>query len=191
MNTAGNCQSRGRRRRNGIVYGGSQGKYLVCATGCETCVALVSGGTACTAANDGYSIVGSSLIKCNVLCKTCSGTTATDCLSCYPGTSVYAGTCTSCTDPNALSCLSTNAAYAVICKKGYTSAFYTSNSATQEGGTCQACALHCNKCDQNGPGNCDEHDCVTGFVQLTGTTNCSQCFGGCPKCSPDDFNTCL
>ena len=100
------------------------------------------------------------------------------------------GTCGACTDPNALACLSTNAAFAVICKAGYSAAFYTVNGSVTGGGTCQACGDFCSKCDSAGPGNCDSGECANGYVVFTGTTYCSACFGGCAACLSSDLNSC-
>ena len=124
------------------------------------------------------------ILKCDPSCKSCSGTTLSDCLSCYQGTTLQGNQCISCTDSNALSCLPFNLAFSTSCIQGYTAAFHST------GGTCQACALNCKKCDQNGPGKCDSSWCFEGFVQLAGTTNCTACFGGCASCNSNDLSVC-
>jgi proprotein convertase subtilisin/kexin type 5 len=53
------------------------------------------------------------------------------------------------------------------------------------------CAANCLKCDINGPRNCDSTQCTLGFVQLTGTLNCTACFNSCPVCDPNNLNSCL
>jgi hypothetical protein len=135
--------------------------------------------------------VAGTLIKCDTTCKSCSGKTASDCLTCYQGQALNGGQCQGCTDPNALTCLPTNVGFVSVCKLGYSSAFYIVNGTVQNGGTCQPCGLNCLKCDQNGPGTCDLNKCFEGYVQLSGTTNCSACFGGCPQCSTSDLSFCL
>lgn len=131
------------------------------------------------------------IILCDSSCKTCSGRTAKNCTSCYMG-SLNGGVCTACNDNNALDCLPSGPAFASHCASGYTSAFYTSSiMIVVMGGRCMACINNCHKCDITGPRNCDLNECYMGFVQIRGTTNCTQCPGGCPSCSTDDPNVCL
>lgn len=150
----------------------------------------MGGSPKCTTADVGYSIIGGVLTKCDTTCKACSGTTSSDCTSCYDSFLISGGVCSSCSDPNALFCLSTNSGFAAICKIGYTAAYYTSGGSLQSGGTCRACSTHCKQCDINGPSNCDTGQCYTGYVVLSGTTNCTACFGSCSSCSTTDLSAC-
>ena len=129
-------------------------------------------------ASPGCSIVGGSLITCDASCKTCSGTTNRSCTSCYPGQFLIGGECRNCSDPYATACLSTNRSFSTDCIPGYTATFCLG----QVGGVCRPCAPNCIQCDAAGPGNCDK--CQVGYVILVGTTNCTECAGGQPTCSP-------
>ena len=120
------------------------------------------------------------------MCLTCiSGGIA--CSSCYQGHVLVGGSCLACLDPNALACLPTNLNFSISCTPKYSAATSSSSS----GGYCLPCASNCLKCDINGPGNCDSLMCLLGFVQLSGTLNCTACFNSCPICDSNDPNLCL
>ena len=130
------------------------------------------------------------MVKCHPNCLTCASYLVSICTSCYPGSVLKSGTCVSCVDPNALLCSSLDPSYALVCRQGYTGGAYSTSSAIT-GGTCQPCASFCSSCFFNGPGQCDSNGCTKGTVQITGTTNCTKCFGGCVKCAQGDPNVCL
>lgn len=164
----------------------------MCEPGCDACVGsgTNSASTTCTLAADGYSIVEGIVIKCDPKCKSCLSYLFTVCTECYLGFVLRGGTCFPCSDANALTCSPLNVNYALTCKDGYTGGTYAS-SANSTGGVCQACASFCKTCLNNGPGQCDSNGCISGTVQIIGTTNCTKCFSGCVKCSTSDPNSCL
>lgn len=168
----------------------STGEAVQCPTGCKACQVTTTGTITCTTADTGYSLVGGVLSVCNTNCKTCSGPTSSDCTSCDAGLALGGGQCTNCSDPNALSCLATNAAWSVLCVQGFSAAYYLLNGTATGGGFCYTCSLYCSKCDQGGPDTCDDGECFVGYVKVVGTSNCTACFGGCPKCSTSDLNFC-
>jgi len=51
----------------------SDGSIISCPAGCKTCDLSTAGSRICVTPNDGYALIGRSLIKCEVSCKTCSG----------------------------------------------------------------------------------------------------------------------
>lgn len=165
---------------------------VLCEPGCMACVASSSSttGSVCTKAADGYSIVAGIVLKCHPNCKSCVSYLTNICTACYLGSVLRSGTCIACGDPNALLCSSLDVNYALVCKDGFTGGAY-STSAAITGGTCQACSAFCRSCLFNGPGNCDSNGCYSGSVQITGTTNCTKCFGGCVRCSASDPNSCI
>ena len=67
------------------------------------------------------------------------------------------GQCFACTDSNALSCLALDESFSTNCIMGFTTAYYLdANGNLISGGVCRACATNCKKCDQGGPGTCDD-----------------------------------
>ena len=114
-----------------------------------------------------------------------SGTSS--CASCFNGSVLVGGSCLTCLDTHAIACLSTNLNYSISCAPKYSAA----RSNISAGGYCLPCADNCLKCDVNGPGNCDSSQCVLGYVQITGTLNCTACFYSCPLCDSTNPNTCL
>ena len=128
---------------------------------------------------------------CAPSCRSCFGTTSNDCTSCYQGMVLNGGQCLTCTDSNAVSCSSLDLAYSTSCLPGFTSIFYVdSNGTSINGGVCRSCALNCKKCDQTGPGSCDDGYCFVGYQKLRGTTNCTACLNGCSSCSVSNLNVC-
>jgi hypothetical protein len=132
---------------------------IECAIGCATCEATVGGSTSCTLTKDGFSLIAGVIINCHPNCKSCLGTTSSDCETCYEGTTFEGGRCTGCTDPNALECLSSNVGFSTLCIPGFTPTFYNSGGVVVDGGTCNACSDFCLKCDSTGPTNCDLGEC--------------------------------
>lgn len=122
----------------------------------------------------------------NTTCRTCSYRYA-GCQSCFYGYVLSNGYCYLCLDSNALSCSSTNFNYSLSCYAGYTSAY----SSFSTGGFCLPCSQNCLKCDLNGPHQCDPFRCALGFVQLTGTTNCTACLNFCSVCDKNNINNCI
>jgi len=163
-----------------------------CEAGCQKCGGSPDNnlGTRCLEAADGYSIVGGLVLKCHPICRSCVAYLNSLCTACYPGSILKGGTCISCGDANALTCSAINIFYALTCKNGYTAGFFH-RSVFFNGGNCQPCALFCRSCLSNGPAKCDANGCIEGTVQLTGTLNCTKCFGDCVRCSPEDPNQCL
>ena len=172
------------------IVGQTQSLVYECEPGCQTCVLSTDASTSfmvCLKAKDGYSIVSGVLVKCDPSCRACVSTTTTVCTDCYPGYYLLSGACTVCNqNSQTLRCSSEEPSYAVLCKAGYT-ATYNSGGI---GGVCRACASYCNKCDQNGPGKCDDGHCQKGSVKLQGTDNCTLCVNGCPDCSSHDPTSC-
>jgi hypothetical protein len=179
----GTCRSVG----GGINTVTINNKIIPCDPGCSVCALSVSYKIFCTIAEQGYSIDEGVTTQCiNSTFSACfSGTSA--CTNCFSGSVLVGGSCLPCTDPNATLCLSTNLNYSTSCAPRYSAASY-SNFA---GGYCLPCASNCLKCDVNGPGKCDSWQCIRGYVQLTGTLNCTACFNSCSKCDPTNLNTCL
>jgi len=165
----------------------SSTKIIQCGPGCLVCTTTTSSQVICTMAKEGYSLVAGVPSKCsNSVCLTCiSGETA--CSSCFDGYILVGGSCVPCLDPNAISCLFTNRNYSTLCAPKYSA----SVSSTSAGGYCLPCSTNCLKCDINGPGKCDPLQCMLGFVQLTGTLNCTACYNSCPFCDSNDLNICL
>jgi hypothetical protein len=120
------------------------------------------------------------------LCRTCTVNNNL-CTSCFNGYSLRNGNCSACIDLNALTCLPNNLNYSLSCFPEYTA----SGGNTSAGGFCQPCAGNCLRCDFNGPNTCDAFQCVLGFVQLLGTTNCTACLSSCPVCDNNDLNRCI
>lgn len=97
------------------------------------------------------------MLVCDLSCKTCFGASVTNCTSCYSGNVLKGGSCFACTDSNAISCLILDQSFSTSCIIGFTTAYYLdANGTTVAGGVCRACAANCKKCDQNGPGTCDD-----------------------------------
>lgn len=167
----------------------ADGTVVLCEAGCDACQvsSAAAGGTICTKPAFGYALTEGVVKKCHPTCLTCASHLATLCTNCFPGTALKSGTCVSCTDPHALFCSSLDAAYSTECVTGYT----TTIAAGQTLGVCRACSQFCLICFSNGPGNCDSNGCSAGYVQLTGTMNCTKCFGGCTTCSASNPNTCF
>jgi hypothetical protein len=162
-------------------------QIVPCDPGCSICVFSTSNQIFCIVASEGYSISEGIAIKCtSSTCLTCV-TGAPACTSCFSGSVLIGGSCRPCTDPNATLCLSTNLNYSTSCASKYSAA----SSNTYAGGYCLPCAINCLKCDINGPGNCDYSQCIRGYVQITGTLNCTACFNSCPVCDPTNLNACL
>jgi hypothetical protein len=179
----GVCESVGR----GTSSTNINNTVIQCGPGCLVCTSSASNQIICTTAQIGYSIVAGVATKCSTsICLTCASGSMT-CSSCFDGYTLIGGSCIACLDPNAVSCLPANLNYSTLCTYKY-SAAVTSTSA---GGYCQPCAINCLKCDINGPANCDPSQCVLGFVQLTGTLNCTACFNSCPVCDSNNPNICL
>jgi len=179
----GICQSVGR----GVSSAISNNLIIQCSPGCLVCISAALDQVICTVAQTGYSVVAGVATKCsNSMCLTCiSGEVS--CSSCFDGYSLIGGSCIACLDANAISCLSTNLNYSTLCAPKYSAAV----SSTSAGGYCLPCSINCLKCDINGPGNCDPLQCMLGFVQLTGTLNCTACYNSCPICDSNDLNLCL
>ena len=113
------------------------------------------------------------------------------CKSCFDGYTLVAGSCLSCLDPNSVYCRPTNLNYSVLCYPKYSIGTSNTSNTTSSVRCCQPCADNCLKCDVNGPGNCDSSQCILGFVQLTGTLNCTACINSCPICNAVNPNICL
>ena len=157
------------------------GVILKCDSGCQACVpsSSTTGATICTSALDGYTIIGGVITKCGRFCMSCMTSSPTICSACYPGSVLIGGGCAQCSDSNALTCSPYNITFSLTCVRGYTPVYFTNTTA----GVCSACASYCKRCDTAGPGNCDANSCQTGSVMLSGTTNCTLCFGACLTCS--------
>lgn len=165
----------------------SNNQYIQCGAGCSSCTNTVSNQLICTVAQPGYTLFAGVANKCsNSDCMTCLSGGVT-CSSCFDRHTLIGGSCIACLDPNAISCLSSNFNYSTQCVPKYSASF----SSTSPGGYCLPCAANCLKCDINGPANCDPSQCMLGFVQLTGTLNCTACLGLCPICDSNNLNLCL
>ena len=180
-----------------VAFGGGtdcatsgQGHIYRCPPGCRICVFMAGQRykLICLFAKRGFSIVSGSIARCNPLCKTCRSSRVSICSSCFKKYVRRHGTCIRCTDANALTCSRYNPRYSKRCIPGYTAGY---NAVSKTGGVCLSCATYCRKCNRGGEGTCDRGGCQKGSVQLTGTTNCTLCFGGCTKCSRNDPNSCL
>ena len=138
--------------------------------------------TACT--SPGYYIVSTTQTceACDASCKTCSGSTATDCLSCYTGQYLLAANS---------SCVSCNV-------DGY-----YQDTETQ---TCKACDTSCQTCSGSAATNClscptgkyllaSNNSCVScnvdGYYQDTLTQTCEACDTSCQTCSESSATSCL
>jgi hypothetical protein len=178
----GVCQSVG----SGVSSVLANNEFIQCGPGCSVCIIGSLNQVICTTAKTGYSIVAGTATQCtNALCTTCISGAICD--SCINGYILIGGSCIACLDRNAVSCLPTNLNYSTNCAPKYSAAF----SSASVGGYCLPCAANCLKCDINGPSNCDPSQCMLGWVQLTGTLNCTACYNSCPICDSNDLNLCL
>ena len=129
------------------------------------------------------------MLVCDPSCKTCFGASVTNCTSCYSGNVLKGGSCFACTDSNAISCLILDQSFSTSCIIGFTTAYYLdANGTSVAGGVCRACATNCKKCDQNGPGTCDDGECFVGYQKFQGLSNCTACMYGCSSCSIYDLS---
>ena len=167
---------------NGECVGmGTNGQLFQCPACCAQCTVSSSGAIVCMEAQPGCSLVGGGILTCHVSCKTCSGPSNQSCTSCYSGSFLIGGECRNCSDIYATACLPNNRSFSTDCLPGYTATFCEGMLA---GGVCRPCAANCIQCDAAGPGKCDQGKCAIGYVILVGTTNCTECVGGQPTCSP-------
>jgi proprotein convertase subtilisin/kexin type 5 len=182
----GNCSRQSDSKTSVSVS--STGAFIACPAGCKTCDLSTTGAKICTAASDGYVLIGQSLSKCDPSCKTCTGSASTNknsnCLSCYNGFNIVGGNCKKCTDANALTCSPNNPSFSLTCLSGFT---------PSSGGVCSACSSNCVKCDINKAGSCDSEGCGTGFAQYGSSLLCVACFNGCAGCDsdPNSCTSCL
>ena len=186
----GNCWPINDVRR---ATGESASVAYLCPIGCRRCRYNMNKTVRCMETEPGYSMIYKIvIIACDPVCKTCSGPSSINCTSCYQGYTFRKGQCFACSDTNAISCSPLDLAYSVGCIFGYTDIFYSGAGGAQfSGGVCRACATNCRKCDQGGPGTCDDGECYVGYQKLQGQTNCTTCLRGCSSCSTTDLNVCL
>ena len=170
---------------------------------------------------------------CDSSCKTCSGSSAMNCLSCYSGKFFLASnnSCVSCNedgyyqntiaqtcDTCDLSCQTCSGSAATNCLTCYTGQYllaansscvscdvdgYYQDTLTQ---TCKACDASCNTCSGSTATNClscptgkylltANNSCVScnvdGYYQDTLTQTCKACDAGCKTCSGPSATDCL
>ena len=125
---------------------------------------------------DGYYINSNTCAgACDVSCKTCSDSGASDCLSCYPGSILNINTCTwprgmvRCTEFNPTTCTK--------CIKGY----------YWDGSSCVQCDSACDEC--TGGLNTDCIKCRQSYF-LSGNT-CTQCHAACTRCTGNLNSNCI
>ena len=119
---------------------------------------------------------------CDTSCKTCSGSAATNCQTCYTGKYLLAvnSSCVSCNVDG-----------------------YYQDTGTQ---TCKACDTSCKTCSGSAATNClscdtgkyllaSNNSCVScdvdGYYQDTGTQTCKACDTSCKTCSGSSTTSCL
>jgi hypothetical protein len=159
---------------------GSSNAEAICPAGCNKCT-YYQNAIYCTVAKEGYAIDPTgSVIKCSDNCLTCANTDYTVCTSCYGASMLISGVCAGCNDPYALTCPG-NIKYSTSCLIGY----------SPISGVCRKCAANCQSCGQGGANKCDDSGCSTGYVKISGTTNCTKCFSICASCSINNPSTCL
>lgn len=97
-----------------------------CSNICNTCFAS-SSTLECTSCHDGQSFDGQTCFQCNSACQQCNGTTASDCVRCYPGMYLYwNGTCqSSCNTPLIATTISNYSSCSMPCNL---SEYYYQNS---------------------------------------------------------------
>ena len=160
---------------NGIaaVTVSGQTRKASCPPGCKRCNIGGDNSIVCQKALKGYIFDSSgNIVRCANSCKTCSPQNTSLCTSCFRGSKLVGSTCSNCVDPQAITCSGTTGAWSNSCNKGY----------TPVNGVCTACAENCLSCSIRGAGKCDDGGCGFGYVVITGTTNCTQCFAGCATC---------